>query len=58
MLGAKCDSVSVAGNDSVVDLVKERLLEQGIGNSLVTDKSRPTTFKKRYVGNHKLFQVV
>ena len=57
-LGAKCDFVSVVGNDSVADLVKERLLEQGIGNSLVTDKSRPTTFKKRYVvGNHKLFRV-
>jgi len=57
-LGAKCDLVSVVGNDSTAELVKRELQSQGIGNALTCDPSRPTTFKKRYVvENQKLFRV-
>ena len=57
-LGAKCDFVSVVGTDSTAELVKQELAEQGIGDGLTNDPSRPTTFKKRYVvENQKLFRV-
>jgi rfaE bifunctional protein kinase chain/domain len=57
-LGAQCELVSVVGMDGPAELVSQRLAEQGIGNSLIEDASRPTTFKKRYlVGNQKLFRV-
>lgn len=57
-LGAKCDLVSVVGNDDVAQLVRQELIKQQIGDGVTTDKSRPTTFKKRYlVENQKLFRV-
>lgn len=57
-LGARCDLVSVVGNDSTADLVHQELKAQDIGDGLVRDPSRPTTFKKRYVvENQKLFRV-
>ena len=57
-LGAQVDLVSVVGNDSTADLVQHELQAQGIGDSLMRDPSRPTTFKKRYVvENQKLFRV-
>ena len=57
-LGAQVDLVSVVGDDSTANLVEQQLEKQGIGNSLITDASRPTTFKKRYVvENQKLFRV-
>ena len=57
-LGAHVDLVSVVGNDNTANLVKEELESQGIGDSLIVDSSRPTTFKKRYVvENQKLFRV-
>lgn len=57
-LGARCDLVSVVGNDSTAELVKRELKAQGIGDALTQDPSRPTTFKKRYVvENQKLFRV-
>ena len=57
-LGAKCDLVSVVGHDSAAELVQRELKAQGIGDSLIRDPSRPTTFKKRYVvENQKLFRV-
>ena len=57
-LGAQCDLVSVVGNDAPGDLVQQELHEQGIGDALIRDPSRPTTFKKRYVvDNQKLFRV-
>tara|TARA_B100000242_G_scaffold145628_1_gene103813 strand:+ start:5861 stop:7345 length:1485 start_codon:yes stop_codon:yes gene_type:complete len=57
-LGANCDLVSVVGNDQTAKLVKNELENQKIGNGLITDPSRPTTFKKRYVvENQKLFRV-
>jgi len=50
--------VSVVGNDSTADLVQQELQDQGIGDALTRDSSRPTTFKKRYVvENQKLFRV-
>jgi rfaE bifunctional protein kinase chain/domain len=57
-LGADCDLVSVVGNDNTADLVQQELKFQGIGDGLIRDPSRPTTFKKRYVvENQKLFRV-
>ncbi|WP_413744847.1 PfkB family carbohydrate kinase [Synechococcus sp. MIT S9451] len=57
-LGAQVDLLSVVGNDSTADLVNQELSSQGIGNELIRDPSRPTTFKKRYVvENQKLFRV-
>ncbi len=57
-LGAQCDLVSVVGRDSQAQLVKQQLADQQIGDSLTTDPTRPTTFKKRYlVENQKLFRV-
>ena len=57
-LGAKCDFISVVGVDSTADLVRKELEDQGIGDGLSSDPSRPTTFKKRYVvENQKLFRV-
>ena len=57
-LGASCDLVSVVGNDSNADLVRNELQAMGIGDALSQDDSRPTTFKKRYVvDNQKLFRV-
>tara|TARA_B100001989_G_scaffold150500_1_gene107262 strand:+ start:1095 stop:2579 length:1485 start_codon:yes stop_codon:yes gene_type:complete len=57
-LGAQCDLVSVVGEDNTAELVKEELKRQQIGDALITDPARPTTFKKRYVvENQKLFRV-
>ncbi len=57
-LGAKCDLVSVIGDDETGKFVKNQLSNLGIGNSLVFDDTRPTTFKKRYlVENQKIFRV-
>lgn len=57
-LGAQVELVSVVGTDSTADLVQQELKAQGIGDGLIRDPSRPTTFKKRYVvENQKLFRV-
>ena len=57
-LGAKCDLISVVGNDSTGRVVKEKIKENKIGGRIIVDDSRPTTYKKRYiVGNQKLFRV-
>ena len=57
-LGASCDFISVVGNDDNAKLVHEKINSSNIGNKLITDPSRPTTFKKRYiVENQKLFRV-
>jgi len=57
-LGAKCDLVSVIGQDSVSEIVRVKLKDLRVGDEVETDPSRPTTFKKRYiVNNQKLFRV-
>ncbi len=57
-LGANCHYISVVGKDDISDTVKSELKTRKIDNSLIKDKSRPTTFKKRYlVENQKLFRV-
>ena len=57
-LGAEVDLVSVVGDDSSACFVHDKLKSLDIGNKLVTDSSRPTTLKKRYlVENQKLFRV-
>ncbi len=57
-LGANCDLISVIGEDDTAQHVKCELNKREIGDFLVSDKSRPTTLKKRYVvENQKLFRV-
>jgi rfaE bifunctional protein kinase chain/domain len=57
-LGATCSFLSVLGNDDNAEFVKKELEKQGIGSYFVSDPSRPTTFKIRYmVDNQKLFRV-
>jgi len=57
-LGAKCSFISVLGNDGPADLVKSTLQNESINTFFVTDDSRPTTFKIRYmVASQKLFRV-
>ena len=47
-LGAKCDLVSVVGDDAAAEEVRKVRFAMHWG-WLSTDPSRPTTFKKRYV---------
>ena len=57
-LGANCHFISVVGKDDMADTVKNELTNRNITHKLIKDKSRPTTFKKRYlVENQKLFRV-
>ncbi len=57
-LGAKCTFVSVLGEDHCADFVKKHIHESGIDTFLITDPSRPTTYKIRYmVENQKLLRV-
>ena len=57
-LGAQCKFISVVGDDATSEIVRNSLVEQDIEDGLVFDKTRPTTFKKRYVvDNQKLFRV-
>ena len=57
-LGAKCKLISVIGDDNCGSFVRDKISEIDISDGLIQDKSRPTTFKKRYlVENQKLFRV-
>ena len=57
-LGANCKLISVVGNDSSGNFIKEKINQEGIEDGLIIDQNRPTTFKKRYmVDNQKLFRV-
>ncbi len=57
-LGANCKLISVIGKDSNGEFVKQRIKEENIGDGLIIDETRPTTYKKRYVvENQKLFRV-
>ena len=57
-IGANCKLISVIGEDRSGEFIKEKINEEGIEDGLIIDKTRPTTFKKRYmVDNQKLFRV-
>ncbi|KZR61071.1 PfkB family carbohydrate kinase [Prochlorococcus sp. MIT 1306] len=57
-IGADCKLISVVGEDSAGEFVNSYLEKLKINNLLVTDQSRPTSFKKRYVvESQKLFRV-
>ena len=57
-LGAQCELISVTGDDLESFAVKKELKNKQIKCSIISDKSRPTTFKKRYlVDNQKLLRV-
>jgi len=57
-LGAKCHFLSVVGDDEQSMLAESTLVDQGVETHFITDSSRPTTYKTRYmVENQKLFRV-
>lgn len=57
-LGCECTFLSVVGEDKEASLVKSQLGDWKVDACLISDGSRPTTFKKRYVvGNQKMFRV-
>lgn len=57
-LGAKCQFLSVVGQDNNANLVSEELDRLNVEYTLIEDSSRPTTFKIRYlVDNQKMFRV-
>jgi len=57
-LGADCHYISVTGEDEQANMAKEVLNNQNIKTDIFSDKSRPTTYKTRYmVENQKLFRV-
>lgn len=57
-LGATCHYLSVVGDDQHADDVDVELTKRNVRTHLISDASRPTTYKIRYmVGNQKLFRV-
>ena len=57
-LGAEAKYISVIGEDDIGKYTHEELNKKGIKTFLIEDKTRPTTFKKRYmVDNQKIFRV-
>ncbi|QNI41220.1 PfkB family carbohydrate kinase [Synechococcus sp. A15-28] len=57
-LGAKCSYISVTGDDEASEWIRSELNSLNINCSLIKDKRRPTTVKKRYVvDGQKLFRV-
>ncbi len=57
-LGAQCHYLSVVGDDPQAELISKKLNHHNVPHTLITDSSRPTTFKMRYmVENQKIFRV-
>ena len=57
-LGAKCNLISVVGNDENSRIMIDEMEKIQLNHHLIKDNSRPTTFKKRYmVENQKIFRV-
>jgi rfaE bifunctional protein kinase chain/domain len=57
-LGAKCQFISVVGQDDEAKLAAKELDRLNVEHHLIEDSSRPTTFKIRYlVDNQKMFRV-
>lgn len=57
-LGANCRYLSVVGQDTNATIASKELDGMGVKHVLIEDKSRPTTFKIRYmVNNQKMFRV-
>ena len=56
-LGAQCDFISVIGNDESARSLISELKKNNVMQHLVIDKTRPTTFKKRYMVENQSFSV-
>ena len=57
-LGATCHFLSVVGDDPHAGYVDKKLTDRNVYTHLISDSSRPTTYKIRYmVENQKLFRV-
>ena len=57
-LGAKCRFISVVGQDDEANMAAKELDRLNVEHILIEDRSRPTTFKIRYlVDNQKMFRV-
>jgi len=57
-LGATCHYISVIGDDDIARLSEKMLLGFGVKSDLISDSSRPTTYKTRFlVEKQKIFRV-
>ena len=57
-LGAKCKFISVVGDDKEAEYVRNSMRDLEVTAKLIIDKTRPTTFKNRYmVESQKMFRV-
>ena len=57
-LGAKCHFISVTGEDLAAERVAQALQSYGVVPTLKSDRSRPTTYKIRYMSEQqKIFRV-
>lgn len=57
-LGSDCKFISIIGDDEQGSWINKSLLENSVESDLIIDRTRHTTFKKRYlVENQKLFRV-
>jgi rfaE bifunctional protein kinase chain/domain len=57
-LGSYCHYISVVGDDAQANMTSKVLKDRDIDHTLITDSTRPTTYKTRYmVENQKLFRV-
>ena len=57
-LGGHCNYLSVVGNDPAANFVKRYFKDSNINACLIEDRSRPTTYKIRYmVDKQKMFRV-
>ena len=57
-LGAKCHFISVTGEDLAAEKVSKALRSYGVVPMLTSDRSRPTTYKIRYMSEQqKMFRV-
>ena len=57
-LGANCQFLSLVGEDENANILKDKMDKENISYHLISDSTRSTTFKKRYlVDNQKIFRV-
>lgn len=52
-LGGQCHYISILGNDDNANYAISKLNEEKIYHKLISDDSRPTTFKMRYMVQHQ-----
>jgi rfaE bifunctional protein kinase chain/domain len=57
-LGASCEYLTVVGEDREAEFAADKLAAHGVKAHLIADRSRPTTFKTRFlIENQKVFRL-